>query len=123
VVSTWNACVANGRLLAALARMSICRSYICLVLAVKKTGAVPPGNAKGNKEWSSRQRVAKPEVRLTPGKGVQDLTVPLADILQQVVDQNRVSRTTMQGQQSLLLLNSGCSSCILTVTSRLGTTS
>jgi Grx4 family monothiol glutaredoxin len=57
---------------------------------VKKTGAVPPGNAKGNKEWSSRQRAAKPEIRLTPGKGIQDLSVPLSDILQQVVDQNRV---------------------------------
>jgi hypothetical protein len=60
------------------------------VPAVKKTGAVPPGNAKGNKEWSSRQRAAKPEIRLTPGKGIQDLSVPLSDILQQVVDQNRV---------------------------------
>lgn len=57
---------------------------------MKKTGAVPPGNAKGNKEWSSRQRAAKPEIRLTPGKGIQDLSVPLSDILQQVVDQNRV---------------------------------
>jgi hypothetical protein len=60
------------------------------VSSVKKSGAVPPGNAKGNKEWSARQRAAKPEIRLTPGKGIQDLTVPLSDILQQVVDQNRV---------------------------------
>jgi hypothetical protein len=64
---------------------------VCIrVSAVKKTGAVPPGNAKGNKEWSARQRAAKPEIRLTPGKGIEDLSVPLADILQQVVDQNRV---------------------------------
>lgn len=52
---------------------------------------MPPGNAKGNKEWSARRRGAKPEIKLTPGKGIQDLMVPLADIIQQVLDQNRVS--------------------------------
>lgn len=60
------------------------------ISAVKKTGTVPPGNAKGNKEWSTRRQAAKPEIRLTPGKGIQDLTVPLSDVIQQVVDQNKV---------------------------------
>ena len=54
------------------------------------TGAVPPGNVKGEKAWAARRAVKKPEVRLTPGKGLQDLSVPLEDIIQQVVDQNRV---------------------------------
>lgn len=84
-------CVGGERQSAALARVFEPAPHLHVVVsAVKKTGAVPPGNAKGNKEWSSRQRAAKPEIRLTPGKGIQDLSVPLSDILQQVVDQNRV---------------------------------
>ncbi len=55
------------------------------------TGQVPPGNAKGEKSWSQRRQATKPEIRLTPGKGIKDLTVPLTDIIQQVVTQNRVS--------------------------------
>lgn len=58
--------------------------------AVSATGEVPPGNAKGVKTWTQRRNATKPEVRLTPGKGLGDLSVPLEDILQQVVDQNRV---------------------------------
>jgi len=58
---------------------------------VAVTGQVPPGNAKGEKSWSQRRQATKPEIRLTPGKGIKDLTVPLTDIIQQVVTQNRVS--------------------------------
>mmetsp|Transcript_11199 Transcript_11199/g.33595 ORF Transcript_11199/g.33595 Transcript_11199/m.33595 type:complete len:325 (+) Transcript_11199:332-1306(+) len=58
--------------------------------AVTATGKVPPGNAKGEKSWTTRRAVKKAEIRLTPGKGIEDLTVPLEEIIQQVVDQNRV---------------------------------
>lgn len=58
------------------------------------TGTVPPGNVKGEKAWTARRAVKKPEVRLTPGKGIQDLSVPLEDVIQQVVDQNRVRSPT-----------------------------
>ncbi len=58
--------------------------------AVAASGQVPPGNAKGEKSWSTRRQAAKPEIRLTPGKGLDDLTVPLTEIISQVVTTNRV---------------------------------
>lgn len=42
--------------------------------AVEATGVIPPGNAPGEKSWQQRRvAAAKPEIRLTPGKGIQDL--------------------------------------------------
>lgn len=58
--------------------------------AVTATGQVPPGNAKGVKTWTQRRNVAKAEVKLTPGKGLADLSVPLEEIIGQVVKQNKV---------------------------------
>ncbi|KAK9788138.1 hypothetical protein WJX73_008305 [Symbiochloris irregularis] len=57
--------------------------------AVNTLGNVPPGNAKGNTQWSARRK-AKPEIKLTPGKGIQDLTVPLSTIISDVVKSNKV---------------------------------
>lgn len=46
---------------------------------------IPSGNAPGNTTWTTRKaRPGKPEVRLTPGKGVQDLTVPMETLIDQV---------------------------------------
>ncbi|CAL5224467.1 g7159 [Coccomyxa viridis] len=61
-----------------------------LQAAVNETGAVPPGNAKGNTTWSIRRSAPKPELKLTPGKGLQDLTCSVEDLLDQVVKTNKV---------------------------------
>lgn len=54
--------------------------------AVAEAGAIPPGNASGQTLWQQRRpRAAKPEIRLTPGKGVQDLTCSVEDLVDQVV--------------------------------------
>ncbi|KAL4424520.1 hypothetical protein ABPG77_010100 [Micractinium sp. CCAP 211/92] len=49
--------------------------------AVNETGAIPPGNAPGQTLWQQRRpRQSKPEIRLTPGKGLQDLTCSLEEL-------------------------------------------
>ena len=54
--------------------------------AVENTGAIPPGNAPGEKKWQQRKVCAsKPEIRLTPGKGIEDLTCSVEDLIDQVV--------------------------------------
>lgn len=58
--------------------------------AVTVNGEVPPGNAKGNATWAIRRSAAKPEIKLTPGKGVQDLTCSIESLLDQVVKDNKV---------------------------------
>ena len=58
---------------------------------MEELGAIPAGNAPGEGKWTRRARTAKPEIRLTPGKGASDLSVPMEDILDAVVNQNRVS--------------------------------
>lgn len=57
---------------------------------VTENGEVPPGNAKGNTTWAIRRSAAKPEIKLTPGKGVQDLTCSIEDLVDQVVKSNKV---------------------------------
>ena len=58
---------------------------------------MPPGNVRGESAWTRRARAAKPEIKLTPGKGAADLTVPLEDILDAVVKQNRVHAASKPG--------------------------
>ncbi|PSC76690.1 Monothiol glutaredoxin-chloroplastic [Micractinium conductrix] len=59
--------------------------------AVAETGAIPPGNAPGQTLWQQRRaRASKPEIKLTPGKGVQDLTCSLEDLIDQVVKNCKV---------------------------------
>ena len=50
---------------------------------------MPPGNAPGATLWAAR-RAPRPEIKLTPGKGAADLSLPLERILDDVVAQNRV---------------------------------
>ena len=61
-------------------------------LAVNETGGVPAGNMKGNTTWSIRRSAPKPELKLTPGKGLQDLTCSVEDLVDQVVKTNKVSQ-------------------------------
>lgn len=58
--------------------------------AVEESGQVPPGNAKGNTDWSLRRSAPKPEIKLTPGKGLQDLTCSVEELVDQVVKTNKV---------------------------------
>jgi Grx4 family monothiol glutaredoxin len=59
--------------------------------AVTETGSIPPGNAPGEKSWQQRRpRAAKPEIKLTPGKGLQDLTCSVEDLIDGVVKTCRV---------------------------------
>ena len=50
---------------------------------------MPPGNNKDNDTWTPK-RPQKPEIKLTPGKGAQDLTCSMTDLIQQVVTSNKV---------------------------------
>ncbi|KAL3138746.1 hypothetical protein ABBQ32_005591 [Trebouxia sp. C0010 RCD-2024] len=59
--------------------------------AVQANGAVPPGNARNSpQQWVRKAPRAKPELKLTPGKGLQDLTCSLEELLDTVVKTNKV---------------------------------
>jgi hypothetical protein len=50
--------------------------------AVAETGTIPPGNAPGETKWQSRTaKPARPEIRLTAGKGITGVTI------EQLIDQ------------------------------------
>ena len=62
-----------------------------IVAAVEETGAVPPGNAPGaNQGWVRKGARVKPEIKLTPGKGLEDLTCSVEELLDGVVKSNKV---------------------------------
>ncbi|KAJ1396186.1 Thioredoxin-like superfamily [Sesbania bispinosa] len=56
---------------------------------IKVSGKVPPGNESGNATWVRQQPKKKPDLRLTPGRHVQ-LTVPLEDLVDKLVKENKV---------------------------------
>jgi Grx4 family monothiol glutaredoxin len=59
-----------------------------LQTAVDETGQIPPGNAdpKEKEMWQVRRKAkAKPEIKLTPGKGIQDLKCDIKDLIAMVV--------------------------------------
>jgi len=61
--------------------------------AIELTGGIPDGNMKGNTMWSLKKEASKsskPELRITSGKGLEDLSVPLDQILKGVVESNKV---------------------------------
>ena len=51
---------------------------------------MPPGNDRDNNTWTPK-RPQKGELKLTPGKGVQDLTCSITDLIDQVVKSSKVS--------------------------------
>lgn len=58
--------------------------------AVEVAGDIPAGNKPGATDWTSRKRrVAKQEIKLTPGKGLDDLTCSIEDLIDQVVKTNK----------------------------------
>ncbi|XP_042015770.1 bifunctional monothiol glutaredoxin-S16, chloroplastic-like [Salvia splendens] len=56
---------------------------------IAATGKVPPGNEPGNSTWVKRAPRKKSDLRLTPGRHVQ-LTVPLEDLVDRLVKENKV---------------------------------
>ena len=78
--------------------------------AVNETGGIPPGNAKGNTTWSIRRSAPKPELKLTPGKGLGDLTCSVEDLVDQVVKTNKVLSALQahEDAQSALHVNVMC---------------
>ncbi|CAL1378723.1 unnamed protein product [Linum trigynum] len=58
---------------------------------IKATGKIPPGNENGNATWVKQPpaKKKKADLRLTPGRHVQ-LTVPLEDLIDRLVKENRV---------------------------------
>ncbi|XP_022971349.1 bifunctional monothiol glutaredoxin-S16, chloroplastic [Cucurbita maxima] len=56
---------------------------------IKATGKVPPGNESGNATWVRQPPKKKADLRLTPGRHVQ-LTVPLEELIDQLVKENKV---------------------------------
>lgn len=61
----------------------------CTLCAVQEAGKVPPGNQKDNDTWTPK-RQQKGEIKLTPGKGLQDLSCSVTDLIGQVVKANKV---------------------------------
>lgn len=59
---------------------------------VAETGTIPPGNMPGERKWAAKksQQQAKPEIRLTPGKGLDDVSCSLDELITQVVTTNKV---------------------------------
>lgn len=63
-----------------------------LQAGVEAAGAVPPGNSGPEKEqWQGKRKVqAKPEIKLTPGKGAQDVTASVPELIDMVVKNERI---------------------------------
>ena len=56
---------------------------------IKATGKVPPGNESGNATWVKQAPRKKADLRLTPGRHVK-LTVPMEELIDRMVKENRV---------------------------------
>ncbi|VVB02592.1 unnamed protein product [Arabis nemorensis] len=56
---------------------------------IKVTGKVPPGNKSGNNTFVKQNPRKKSDIRLTPGRHVE-LTVPLEELIDRLVKENKV---------------------------------
>lgn len=65
-------------------------SMVSVLVLVNETGEVPPGNRSGDTTFKPKRARPKPEIRLTPGKGIEDLTVPIEELIDQVVKSCKV---------------------------------
>lgn len=73
--------------------------------AVQANGAVPPGNARNSpQQWVRKTPRAKPELKLTPGKGLEDLTCSLEELLDTVVKTNKVFQHCSSGHNQICRL-------------------
>lgn len=81
---------------------NVCAQRIATCSPVAETGTIPPGNMPGERKWAAKksQQQAKPEIRLTPGKGLDDLTCSLDQLISQVVTSNKVLPGPLPRQSS-----------------------
>jgi hypothetical protein len=63
---------------------------------VAESGTIPAGNAPGETKWASRGPRPKADVKLTAGKAI---TVPIEELIDQVVKGNKVCTQQQQQQQ------------------------
>ena len=69
----------------------LCNHQIQAQIAVEANGSIPAGNAPGAQQhWVLKAPRVKPELKLTPGKGIEDLTCSIEDLLDSVVKSNKV---------------------------------
>lgn len=62
-----------------------------LISLVAENGTLPPGNIKGDQRWKPKKASRpKPELKLTPGKGIEDLTCSVEDLVAKVVKDIKV---------------------------------
>ncbi|CAG9465148.1 unnamed protein product [Pedinophyceae sp. YPF-701] len=53
---------------------------------LNEAGALPPGNNPGEKRWQMRaKKPARPDLKLTSGKGLADLNVPLEKLIDECI--------------------------------------
>ena len=93
-----------------------------LQAGVDEQGNIPPGNAGPEKEkWQGKAKPkGKPEIKLTAGKGADDLTCNIKDLVDMVVKNERIvafikgSRTQPQVRRNLHCAARGrrCTSCV-----------
>merc|ERR1711977_34070 len=58
---------------------------------VEETGDVPAGNQRGEQTWLLRKSApAKEDIKLTPGKGSEDLLVPIENLIDSLVKSKKV---------------------------------
>ena len=56
---------------------------------IDAAGKIPPGNESGNTTWVRQPPKKKPDLRLKPGPHVK-LTIPLEDLIDRLVKENKV---------------------------------
>lgn len=74
---------------------------------VQQTNSVPPGNQPGDTTWtapkssasSSSSSNARSDIKLTPGKGADDLTVSIKELVDKVIQDNRIVAFTKGNKQ------------------------
>mmetsp|Transcript_19839 Transcript_19839/g.64526 ORF Transcript_19839/g.64526 Transcript_19839/m.64526 type:complete len:271 (-) Transcript_19839:78-890(-) len=72
------------------AKAALTEAWTAWMQEAADTSGIPPGNQQGNTTFTSRRPAGKPEIKLTAGKGLDDVSVPLEELIDRVVQENRV---------------------------------
>lgn len=87
----------------------LCNRQILAQIAVEANGSIPPGNAPGaQQQWVRKAPRVKPELKLTPGKGIEDLTCSIEDLLDSVVKSNKVEQRGLLHEPESILARRSC---------------
>jgi len=57
---------------------------------INREGDIPSGNKPGQGKWSLKRTPPKSDLKLTPGKGIEDLTIPLEKLIDGLVKSTKV---------------------------------